>query len=71
MFTSNVNLRPTIAERYDGVLHEAPRVLARNSQGFPIIYFVILSKQNNSASTVPSVAKKVSLYLAKHEKRHL
>jgi hypothetical protein len=56
MFTTNVNLRPTIAERSGGVLREAARVLTRNSQGFHIICFAILSKQNISASTVSSIA---------------
>jgi hypothetical protein len=56
MFIANVNLRPMIAERYGGVLRETSRVLTRNSQGFPIIFFAILSKQNKSALIVPSVA---------------
>jgi hypothetical protein len=55
MFTANVNLRPMIAGRSDGVLREVARVLTRNSQGFPIICFAIMSKQNISASAVPSV----------------
>jgi hypothetical protein len=56
MFIANVSLRPMIVERSDGVLHETSRVLIRNSQGFPMICFAILPKQNISASAVPSVA---------------
>jgi hypothetical protein len=56
MFTTNVILRPMLAERSGGVLHEVAIVLTRNSQGFPIICFAILSKQNISASAVPAVA---------------
>jgi hypothetical protein len=56
MFTTNVSMSPMIAERSGGILRETLRVLIRNSQGFPMICFAILSKQNILASAVPSVS---------------
>jgi hypothetical protein len=63
MVTANVNLRETMATRSGGGPQETSDVLKRVRQDFPTIRLAIVSKQKNSASYVPSVAMKLSLYL--------
>ena len=64
MVTARVNFRHTIATRAAGGLSEVVTAVTRLSQGFPTIFLAMLSKQKNSASHVPSVAMKLSLYLS-------
>jgi hypothetical protein len=63
MFIANVNLSPTIAVSSEGVFPEMSIDLRRALQGLPTMRLATLLKQKNSASAVPSVAKKVNLYL--------
>jgi hypothetical protein len=52
-----------MAARSGGGPRETSDVLKRVRQDFPTIRLAIVSKQKNSASYVPSVAMKLSLYL--------
>jgi hypothetical protein len=63
MVTASVNLRETMAARSGGGPRETSDVLKRVWQDFPTIRLALVSKQKNSASDVPSVAMKMSLYL--------
>jgi hypothetical protein len=56
MLKANVNLSPMMAVRSGGVFPVTSIDLTRTSQGFPIMRFATPSKQNSSASAVPSVA---------------
>jgi hypothetical protein len=56
MFTTNVNFSPMIAVRSGGALPDRSIDLRRDSQDFPTMRFVMLSKQKNSASPVSSAA---------------
>jgi len=57
-----------IAARSGGVSVGCLIDLMTVSQGLLIIRLAMLSKQNISASAVPSVPKKVNLYLQTHTK---
>jgi hypothetical protein len=63
--TTNVNFKDTIAAISGGIapLSEVEPIM--DEQDFPIITLAISSKQNISASAVPSEAIKASLYLRK------
>jgi hypothetical protein len=63
--TANVNFKDTIAAISGGIVALFVVEAIIDEQDFPIIALAILSKQNISASAVPSEAVKVSLYLAK------
>jgi hypothetical protein len=63
MLMANVNLSATMVAWSGGISPELFIDLMRASQGFPTMCFAILSKQNKSASAVPSLAIKLSLYL--------
>jgi hypothetical protein len=62
---ANVSFKDTIAAISGGIAAVFVVEAIIDEQDFPIIALAILSKQNISASAVPSEAVKVSLYLAK------
>jgi hypothetical protein len=67
--TANVNFKETITTISGGITLVSEVEPIMDEQDFPIITLAISSKQNISASVVPSEAMKPSLYLRKKEEK--
>jgi hypothetical protein len=68
---ANINFRDTMAARSGGISIVFVTEETTDPHDFPMIFFVMLSKQNILASAVPSEAMKVNLYMQKAPNRFI